>query len=259
MEIIMNEYKYAESLANKTDLKIDDLGTKPSFTIRVLAMYYRENGKDDDTIIRLVLDYIQRCLKDGYKESRWIESVYRQVRFTKKYKCKRIDEISITKSEIDTIQAVKGKAKQKVLFTILVLAKFYNAVFDKNNNWVNSKCSKIFKLANVQLTREKQGLLINDFYQDNLVKVGKTVGKFNLQVNFVNDNSETVMTITRLNDLGNEYLLYCGENYKRCERCGNIVKQSRNGKTRYCENCSKIVNREKTKERMSKLRKTQNV
>ena len=166
-----------------------------------------------------------------------------------------MDNVIVTKSEMGIIQSVKGKSRQKVLFTLLVLAKYYNAVSDKNKNWTNLEYKKIFKLANVQLSIQNQALLINDLYNCGLVNVSRNVGKPNIQVNFVDNETDAVLTITQLKDLGKEYLLFCGENYTRCRKCGVAIKQSRNGKSKYCRNCAEIIDREKAKIRMENIRK----
>lgn len=255
MDIIMNEYTHAENLLNKQDLKPSDLGSKPSSTLNLLARYYREIGKDNDEIKELLSDFLHRCLKDKYKESKWIDSIFYQVVKSKKYTLKKVDKVEITKPEMEIVQSVKGKSRQKVLFTLLVLAKYYNAVSDKNNNWTNLEYKKIFKLANVQLSIQNQALLINDLYNCGFVTVSRNVGKPNIQVNFVDNESDVVLTITQLKDLGKEYLLFCGENYTRCQKCGVAIKQSRNGKSRYCRNCAEIIDREKAKIRMENIRK----
>ena len=236
MDIIMNEYTYAENLLNKQDLKACDLGDKPSSTLNLLARYYREIGKNDDEIKELLSDFLNRCLKDKYKESKWIDSIFYQVVKSKKYNLKKVDNVIVTKSEMEIIQSVKGKSRQKVLFTLLILAKYYNAVSDKNKNWTNLEYKKIFKLANVQLSIQNQALLINDLYNCGFVNVSKNVGKPNIQVNFVDNESDTVLTITRLKDLGKEYLMFCGEDYIRCQKCGTLVKNYRNTNT-YCKTC----------------------
>lgn len=251
----MNEYTYAENLLNKQDLKASDLGSKPSSTLNLLARYYREVGKDSDEIKELLSDFLHRCLKDKYKESKWIDSIFYQVVKSKKYTLKKVDKVEITKPEMDIIQSVKGKSRQKVLFTLLVLAKYYNAVSDKNNNWANLEYKKIFKLANVQLSIQNQALLINDLYNCGFVNVSKNVGKPNIQVNFVDNESDGVLTITRLKDLGKEYLMFCGEDYIRCQKCGVPIKKSRNGKVKYCGKCAKMIDREKAKIRMGNIRK----
>ena len=232
----MNEYTYAENLLNKQDLKTCDLGDKPSSTLNLLARYYREIGKNDDEIKELLSDFLNRCLKDKYKESKWIDSIFYQVIKSKKYNLKKVDNVIVTKSEMEIIQSVKGKSRQKVLFTLLILAKYYNAVSDKNKNWTNLEYKKIFKLANVQLSIQNQALLINDLYNCGFVNVSKNVGKPNIQVNFVDNESDTVLTITRLKDLGKEYLMFCGEDYIRCQKCGTLVKNYKNT-NKYCKTC----------------------
>ena len=232
----MNEYTYAENLLNKQDLKACDLGDKPSSTLNLLARYYREIGKNDDEIKECLSDFLNRCLKDKYKESKWIDSIFYQVIKSKKYNLKKVDNVIVTKSEMEIIQSVKGKTRQKVLFTLLILAKYYNAVSDKNKNWTNLEYKKIFKLANVQLSIQNQALLINDLYNCGFVNVSKNVGKPNIQVNFVDNESDTVLTITRLKDLGKEYLMFCGEDYIRCQKCGTLVKNYKNT-NKYCKTC----------------------
>ena len=236
MDIIMNEYTYAENLLNKQDLKACDLGDKPSSTLNLLARYYREIGKNDDEIKELLSDFLNRCLKDKYKESKWIDSIFYQVIKSKKYNLKKVDNVIVTKLEMEIIQSVKGKSRQKVLFTLLILAKYYNAVSDKNKNWTNLEYKKIFKLANVQLSIQNQALLINDLYNCGFVNVSKNVGKPNIQVNFVDNESDGVLTITRLKDLGKEYLMFCGEDYIRCQKCGTLVKNYKNI-NKYCKTC----------------------
>lgn len=232
----MNEYTYAENLLNKQDLKACDLGDKPSSTLNLLARYYREIGKNDDEIKELLSDFLNRCLKDKYKESKWIDSIFYQVVKSKKYTLKKVDNVIVTKSEIEIIQSVKGKSRQKVLFTLLILAKYYNAVSDKNKNWTNLEYKKIFKLANVQLSIQNQALLINDLYNCGFVNASKNVGKPNIQVNFVDNESDGTLTITRLKDLGKEYLMFCGEDYIRCQKCGTLVKNYKNT-NKYCKTC----------------------
>ena len=236
MDIIMNEYTYAENLLNKQDLKTCDIGDKPSSTLNLLARYYREIGKNDDEIKELLSDFLNRCLKDKYKESKWIDSIFYQVVKSKKYNLKKVDNVIVTKSEMEIIQSVKGKSRQKVLFTLLVLSKYYNAVSDKNKNWTNLEYKKIFKLANVQLSIQNQALLINDLYNCGFVNVSKNVGKPNIQVNLVDNESDTVLTITQLKDLGKEYLMFCGEDYIRCQKCGTLVKNYKNT-NKYCKTC----------------------
>ena len=236
MEIIMNEFKYAENLLSKSHLCADDLGKKPSATLNLLARYYREIGKSDNEIKKCLETFLSNCLGENFQVSKWIESISYQVKRSKKYSLKRVGKVCITQNEIDIIQQVKSKPQQKLLFTLLTVAKYYNAVSERNNNWTNLEMKQLFKLANVQLTTQKQALMIHELYKNDFVILSKKVGKPNIAVQFIDDNSESVLEITRLKDLGKEYLYYYGENYVRCERCGDLMKKVTNN-NKYCKNC----------------------
>lgn len=234
----MNEYKYAENLANKSNFTLEDLGTKPSATLGILAKYYRMQDKSDDEITQLLKEFVKKCLGKDFQESKWVESITYQVKKSKsnKYSLRQVDKVYITKSELNTIQKVESKVKQKVLFALLVVAKYYNLVSDKNNNWTNLEMKQIFKIANVQLTIQNQALLIHELYKDGYIKLNKKVGSPNIAVNIIDNNSEVVLEITRLKDAGKEYLMYCGENYVRCKRCGDIFRKTVNN-NKYCKKC----------------------
>lgn len=240
MNLIMNEYTYAEDLINRSYLAAEDLGKKPSATIGLLAKYYRENNKTDAEIRVLIDKFLFRCLKEKYKTSKWIECINHQIKASKKYALKRVDRVNITQSEITIIHNIKEKRTRKVMFTLLVLAKYYNQVNERNHNWVNTPLNVIFKLANSQMKILDQTLIINELYTLGLINISRNVGKFNIVVNFIDDNSnsETVLTITQLRDLGKEYLLYTGENFIRCIRCGALVKPKTTWQ-KYCVKCQK--------------------
>ena len=191
MNLIMNEYTYAEDLINRSDLVSEDLGKKPSATIGLLAKYYRENNKSEAEIRVLIDKFLFRCLKDKYKTSKWIECINHQIKASKRYTLKRVDTVNITQSEITIIHNIKEKRTRKVMFTLLVLAKYYNQVNERNHNWVNTPLNMIFKLANSQMKILDQTLIINELYTLGLINISRNVGKFNIAVNFIDDNSNS--------------------------------------------------------------------
>lgn len=241
MEIIMNEYLYAKLLTEKMPLTSQDIGNKPSATLNLLARYYRDIGKTNDEIKQLLDKFLCDCLKNNYEPSKWVSTIDYQVLKSKKYGLKKVDKVEITANEMNVVNQLKNKSHRKILFTMLVISKFYNEVSENNNNWVNLEYKQIFGLANVAMTIKNQALLVNELYKQNLISISRKVGKPNIQVNFVeskSDSTKIVLTINRLWNLGKEYLLYCGENYIRCEKCGDIIKNYRNN-NKYCRKCAK--------------------
>ena len=75
----------------------------------------------------------------------------------------------------------------------------------------------------------------------------------NIQVLYIDDESENKLFVSDFRKLGYEWRLYNGEKYIRCADCGILVKNT-NGKRRYCKDCAENADRENARLRMQKLR-----
>lgn len=248
MRIILNEREYAEKCINEGYINSD----KPSETLSILAKYYRSEDRDKEEIYKLLEEFMIKNYKN-FNPVKWTITIQKQVNQTDKYKLIEIDGIWITKSELDTISLINDKLLEKLFFTMLCLAKLSNRINPKNNNWVNREDKVTFKLARIPCTIKKQSLYINDLKNLGLIDYSKIVDNVNTRVLFVDDNSEKVLFINDFRELGYEYLLWKGENLFRCKECEILVRKT-NNKIKCCKQCAKNINREKTKERMNKLR-----
>jgi DNA-directed RNA polymerase subunit RPC12/RpoP len=152
-----------------------------------------------------------------------------------KYPLVQVNFVCITKHELEIIQELKGKPTQRVAFTLLCLAKFYNGINSQNNNWVNSKINDIFNMAHVQISKNKKPLILNDLWNLGLIKYSIKVDNINTNVQFVDNESEVVLQIYDFRDLGYEYALYCGERFIRCKECNRLVRQNENNTIVYCK------------------------
>lgn len=237
MKIIMNELKYARNLLSKTKYTYKDIGKKPSATLNLLARYYRENGFSDYEIKLKLSEFLSKCLKsEGYNEARWIDCISYQVRRSKKYKLKQIDCVSFSEEEMQIISNLSGKRVKKVAFALLALAKFYNSVNPSNNNWVNTSIKDIFAIANISVKQDEQTSLLHGLYKAGLIEVNKNICKLNLRVTYIG-GEKIVLILNTLTDLGLEYLLYCGENYTHCQKCGKIIRNYHKCR-KYCKDCA---------------------
>ena len=152
-----------------------------------------------------------------------------------KYPLVQVNFVCITKHELETIQEIKSKPMQRIAFTLLCLAKFYDSVNEKNNDWVNSKINDIFNVAHVQIPKNKKPLILNDLRKLGLIEYSAKVDNVNVNVQFVDNESEVILQIDDFRDLGYEYALYCGENFIRCRECGKLVRQNGNNTFGYCK------------------------
>lgn len=242
MNIVLNERAFVEEALSSLSL-----GTKPVETIGRVARYYYNEGYKKAEISALLEDFMIKC-DPSINIVKWQSTIDHQANSADKYALVDVGSISVTKSEMDKIRSLNGWLLQRLMFTMLCLAKYGNAISESNNNWVNRKDRDIFSLANIAITTKRQSLMINDLWTTGYIGYSKVVDNVNLNVKIVDDDSPSVFQIYDFRNLGNQYMRYCGEKYIECQCCGVVVKE-RHGKQKYCSDCAVEVDRKKASER----------
>ena len=79
-----------------------------------------------------------------------------------------------------------------------------------------------------------------------LIEYAKKVNNLNIQVLYIDDDSENQLFVSDFRKLGYEWRLYKGEKYIRCADCGLLTKGNKNNTKRYCQQCA-IENRKEYK------------
>lgn len=240
--IILDEKTYAEQA-----LTNNDLGAKPVDTLSRVARYLYSEGYSKTNIRSLIEQFMIRC-DPKVNIVKWQATIDRVANTADKYSLINISDIAITQNEIQKIKALDGRLSQRLMFTMLCLAKYGNAVNENNNNWVNRKDREVFSLANITLTIKRQSLMINDLWNMGYIGYSRVVDNINVNVKIIDDDSPAEIHITDFRNLGNQYMKYCGEKYIECQCCGKVVR-SGHGKQKYCVECAVEVNRKKTAER----------
>ena len=236
MELYMSEKKKALEIINAKDL-----GYKPSESICLLAKYfiYCENKTTEETETEII-NFIKNKTKINYKPSDWELCITRNIKKAEKLPLINIDYIEITQDEINVFQGLKKKQEQRLAFTLLCLAKYHNKVFEKNNSWVNTPIFQIFKMANILGgTQNDRIAMIHNLYKMGLICYSKKITNTNVQVNYIKEGySPVALKITDMRELGKQYLMYRGEKYIKCEKCG-IVFKPKTSWQKYCKDCGK--------------------
>lgn len=270
MDIILNEVELAKDIIKRAEGEANPslVGKKPSYTLSLLARYMKQVEKKKDEAIFEYLDSFMRKHANGYNSVLWGNKIQSCIKKAKKNKLNQIDYIGITQKELDIIAKLKNKKQERLAFTMLCYAKYYNAINEMNNNWINVSLTDLFKSARVYSEKGVSNrLMINDikdkidiqFIDEKTKKVKNKkwmelallVSSTNIKLNFIdNESDEYTIKITDFRELGYEYLLYKGLNYVRCRECGILFKKS-DKRTLYCSSCKK----EKELERYKKYNK----
>lgn len=230
--IILNEKKEAERI-----IENGDVGSKPYKTLSLLARYYYHEKKYNLNKIIQSLDNFMKTNYFNYNSDNWINKITQYAKNAKRYGLTCIDSIPITKIEMITINSIGNKKLEKLAFTLLVLAKYGNIRNSNNNNWMTVDYNDVFKMARTVGTTESKALCYRELELLNLISFAKKPDNLNIQVNFINDDSDVILHINDMRELGYQYLMYQGENYIKCAECGILIKP-KSSRQKYCKHCS---------------------
>ena len=233
--IVLNEKKYAiECLENGF------VGKKPFFTLSIIAKYYYHSlGYRKSKINHLLNEFMSQHYA-GYHLDKlsWQDTIESIVKKVNKYSLLEVDGVSITQSELRTISEIGNPIKERVMFTILCLAKFGLARNPNSNGWVNTDSKEIFKMARVSCKALERELYIGDLFDRGLLELPMRNDNTSIRVTFIDTDSPEELFVSDFRELGYEYLKYKGENFIRCAECGILTRGNKNGTKRYCKDCA---------------------
>lgn len=239
VSVILNEREWAENaIKNPSFDKSNPKG------LSMVAKYYYSQGYSKKDIPGMLEDFVLRCNPDANMVAmrELAEKIAKQ---SDKYELVNISGISITEAEIKLIGLLKSRMAQRLMFTLLCLAKYAHAVNPNRNGWVNRKNRDIFALANIIIASQKQELMLNDLWTLGYIDFSKAINNTSIKVCVMDKSSPEVMFISDFRNLGNQYRRYCGERYIECENCGAVVRKTGRAQ-KYCSVCARDVNRRKT-------------
>lgn len=234
MNIILNENEWAEEM-----IANHDLGSHPTQTLRRVAGYYYENNYSKKEIRRMLENYIISC-DPSISLVKWSDTLDRIMKGVGKRKNVEIDGIVVTVPEIKKIDSLKSTQVRRLAFTVLCVAKYWDAVSKDNNHWLNTPDNEIISMANIHTSIKRQSQLFRILVDEGLVRQSKRVDNLNVQVLFMS-RGEPALHITDFRNLGYQYLKYRGEPYFECQNCGLVIKEKTDGrgpKPKYCPDCA---------------------
>lgn len=243
-EIVLNEREWAKSAIDSLSL-----GKKPYDTIVRVAKYYKSEGLRKNDVRRKVEDFMIRC-QPRLSLVKWDASITAAVNAAEKYPMICLTGVTVTDAEMRKIESLSSILQRRLMFTLVCLAKYGNAVNRSNGNWVNFEQKDIFQLANVTLSSKRQALMINDLWQSGFIGYSCLVDNTSISVKIIEDG-EAELFVDDFRNLGNQYMRHYGGNYFECECCGLVLKVTNaSSHQRYCDTCAGIIKANRDSDRM---------
>lgn len=247
---VLNELEYAQHLL------IHGFGKYMSFSdLFILAKYFRYLGKDEKEIEHELIRFCQ-IHEPGFNEIIFADRILFIVKQSAKKQLRLPKEVGVTQKELEIIRSIKNYRYEKVLFTLLVLGKYYRvsnptspvsgeqSEIKKNFYYVNDNLNNILRLAH---TSQKKGEnIFHQLFLLGLIDYNKKYGTYVIKFTDNIEQSETSIVIKDMNNIIEYYPLYC-------MGCGKIlVRKGRNQKM--CEDCWKDREKELWRENKRKQR-----
>lgn len=213
--------------------------SNPRKVIWTLALYYVTiHHEDDKTAFESIKKYIEKYNSSFYYEQ-YISDMNKCIKKAKKYDLKNIDKIIITKSEMNTIQSFKDIKKEKIVFVLIALAKYFNALYDQDSDCLFAKTSDIFKYARVVIPASERDYYLHFAYESGVLLPNFSIGSNMQLVGVVShkEDDEVALTLNEYDyqELAYTYLNFKNGGYKRCKTCGSWFKmKASEPATLYC-------------------------
>lgn len=241
MDLILNEKQYVENMLELGNCNSKDLGA----SIALLTRYMYQEEYTQKEIYSGIEEFATK-VDSEFDINTWYSFIDRCISKAKKRDLLKIDYIPITQKELDTIKELKNPARERLAFTLLVIAKFNNLKSETNNNWINYSMDVFFKLARVTCKVDERPNMLYDLKEAGLLEVSKKITHFNIRVTFVDNESDPVLKITDMRELGYQYQeLGAKSKIKRCKRCGKPYKvKSSKARSPFCSDCQNQIGSE---------------
>jgi len=241
MNIIINEVEWIERM-----LLEHTFDCRPSEAIDRYARYLNKQGCSKEDMQRKIEEMLLRN-DSGVSLHRWREKIQDAIRRSNR-PLVELDGVSITKAEIEKINALESVQLRKIAFTMVCLAKYCNAVRGAQSNWIFFDPSVIAPLACVSFSSEQLYSALSKLCDLEYINLSHMVSSHNMRVNIIDDSSEEVMVVDDFRNLGYQYLMYMGESYIKCELCGLVIRRT-GGRQIYCKKCRERMIMERQQER----------
>lgn len=244
MSITLNEHEWAREM-----ILTHSIGKKPFETLTRVARYYIDEGLTK-VEARDELDRFLLSCDPTASLTKWSDSIDLALNQALKHSAVEIPYISITLSEMAKISTLNGIQLQRLAFTLLCLAKYWDCVSPARDHWVNNKDSEIMSMANINTSVKRQSELYHQLNQLGLIQFSKKIDNTNVRVLFGNADGEDAVKITDFRNLGYQYMKASGsDDFFVCECCGVITKKNKTKTStnagrpqKYCPDCAIKIN-----------------
>lgn len=245
MNFLFNEQSAIEKMIQMKIVENDNV----FITARDLARYnYFICEMNNDDNYKSVLKYLQSNGQNINEENVY-QIIDDCVKKAKKYQFQQVNEVCITKSEMNFIEQLNDIKKEKIAFVLLASAKYYDAVRGVHKHTAYMGNSDICKLARITIPASERNVFMQFAYDDGILSRHSRAASTEKKVLFVSqdNNDKTILRLEEsdFKDLAYTYLAYkTPHKFRRCVTCRRWIRID-SGNRRLCKECADKGSEEK--------------
>jgi hypothetical protein len=248
--------------AEETLLKGFPNGKIDSGEMSVVAKYFRNiRGLG---AVKLERELISFCQSQDPDFNPIIEAhtIKGWIKFALENNLRKVNPITITHNEIETIKTIINLKERKILFAILVLAKALKQGGTRKNKITQTSekyyihynnIPTIIHLSESKITEKEFAKVLRLFRERGLLFYYSPEKEL-IRLEFVNNDGPVAMTIDVPEKAMEYYRAFFGGDAYYCPNCGKETIKNSNRQEK-CDECSRITRKEKEKERLKKFYK----
>lgn len=234
--LILNEEKYAENLYCGKNNDVKSILVKIGYVTRYQLHTLKYNDEDN---YKYTVKWAQKY-HANFNEGNYSNLISDAVKRANKNPFYNIDNIKITKTELNAISSLNNLRAEKILFVLLCMAKQQSISNGFTNGLVKYSLPELCKMARVSVPADDREYILYDIIQSGLLGYPKKNNTQCLIVNFIDNDGDVVLNLNEVDckELAYVYLNWKnGGGYDQCENCGRLFKKNKNRK--YCVDCAK--------------------
>lgn len=236
--MILNEELYVKNLLLGKSKDVKSVVKKIGYITRYNAQVLNKSGDENYSSTVQWMNKHQ----DNFDESSYSNVISKAIRVSKKRPLYKIDNITITKKELDTIKSLDNIREEKILFVLLCMAKQQSEVLKFTDGLVRYTITDLCRFARISVPADEREYILHNILVKGLISCPKKNDTKCLRVNFLEENGEQELILKEIDcqELAYVYLKWKnGSGFKRCRKCGRLMS-SRN-KADLCPYCEQLT------------------
>lgn len=235
-DIVLNESTKASALIAGTT-KVDDVRTAVSLIARYDVLAAQIPPAEAAAHVKQIV----KGLFPGKRVSEYENYVSYCVTHASERQLVRIDSVPITQRELDFIFSIDSIRAKCLFFSMLAVVKFETMRCPAVNYWLRGDLRHdVVRRADLGITDNEMADMCFPLIEAGHLAFPRRFDSCSLHVLYADPDGDPIIQLQErdFRNLGYCLRAYLGEPYTRCEECGRWIKQSKNGRKRFCDGCA---------------------